>query len=530
LIRRALQGAIVRPRLFDPRRVRRLALGGLAAASVAAFAPAPARAQVAATAMSALRGDDATPTLAAADDAPSLAAPALDSNGPAPQSQNRPSPKAKKPAAKSAAKPKLGYYPGAQRLGLRGGPPALADGETPPPTIATIPPPPPRRPAADDKPFDPVGIGVGSLRLMPYLEQDFGWASNPGRAAGAQKGSPFEITEGGVSAQSDWSRNELRGSLKAGYTDYFATPGDDAPYANGVVDGRLDVARDLAFDAEGRFNIAEQTLASLGVIASNASSVHPLVETFGATLGGTQKFGDLAVALHGTLDSTLYENATLDGGVVDRLSTDDFNDWGLRARLSYQVSPGLSPFVELDLDARRYFDGVDENGYARDSTGVLGRAGATLAFTQKLTGEASLGYGERAYQDARLPDMRAPLIDASLIWSATPLTTITAKAQTSLADTTMAGASGAIQRAYSIEIAHELTRRFTLDATAGYTTDHYVGVAQSDSTASLGLRAEYHLSRDVVLKASATRQQYQSSAPNSNYIANVFMLGLRLQR
>jgi hypothetical protein len=126
--------------------------------------------------------------------------------------------------------------------------------------------------------------------------------------------------------------------------------------------------------------------------------------------------------------------------------------------------------------------------------------------------------------------MRAPLIDASLIWSATPLTTLTAKAQTSLADTMMAGASGAVARAFSLDIAHALTRSVTLGASAGYSTDDYVGVAQRDATVSLGLRAEYHLSRDIVLKASATRQQYTSTAPNSNYIANVFMLGLKLQR
>jgi hypothetical protein len=69
-----------------------------------------------------------------------------------------------------------------------------------------------------------------------------------------------------------------------------------------------------------------------------------------------------------------------------------------------------------------------------------------------------------------------------------------------------------------------------LGASAGYASDDYVGVALHDSTTSFGLRAEYRLSRDFVLKASATRQQYESSAPNSNYIANVFMLGLRLQR
>jgi len=126
--------------------------------------------------------------------------------------------------------------------------------------------------------------------------------------------------------------------------------------------------------------------------------------------------------------------------------------------------------------------------------------------------------------------MRAPLIDASLIWSATPLTTLTAKAQTSLADTMTPGASGAVTRAFSLDVAHALTRSVTLGASAGYATDDYVGAALHDATASFGLRAEYHLSRDLVLKATATRQQYSSSAPNSNYIANVFMLGLRLQR
>jgi hypothetical protein len=215
---------------------------------------------------------------------------------------------------------------------------------------------------------------------------------------------------------------------------------------------------------------------------------------------------------------------------VAPLSTDDFNDWGLRARASYQISPFISPFVEVGLDVRRYDAGLDFNGYARNSDGVLGRGGATLAFTQQLTGEASLGYGERAYQDPRLPDMRSPLIDASLIWSATPLTTLTAKAQTNLADTITPGASGAVAHAYTIDVAHALTRSFTLGASAGYASDDYVGVALRDSTTTLGLRAEYHLSRDFVLKASATRQQYASSAPNSNYIANVFMLGLRLQR
>ncbi len=516
----------MRSRLSWLGRVRRIALGALALASC--VATASALAQQAATDALGLRDETGAP-------ATPMGAPAEAGLGPSASDETNPATQKKKSRPKGAPKSPawLRAYPRAQRLGLRGGPADLDAGQTPPPAIAAIPAPPPRRrPAIDDKPFDPVGIGVGDLKLTPYVEEDAGWASNPALAPGPQKGSAFETTEAGLALQSDWSRSDLHGSLKGGYTDYFAAPADNAPYGSGALDGRLDVTRDLSFDAEGRFNVSEQTLASLGLVSGAAAGAteHPLVETFGGTVGGAQKFGDLTLALHGTLDRTLYQDVTLPGGGVDNLSSDDFNDWGLRARASYQISPFISPFVEFGLDARRYDAGVDFNGYARNSDGVLGRGGATLAFTQQLTGEASLGYGERTYQDPRLPDMRSPLIDASLIWSATPLTTLTAKAQTNLADTITPGASGAVAHAYTIDVAHALTRSFTLGASAGYASDDYVGVALRDSTTSLGLRAEYHLSRDFVLKASATRQDYTSSAPNSNYIANVFMLGLRLQR
>jgi len=107
---------------------------------------------------------------------------------------------------------------------------------------------------------------------------------------------------------------------------------------------------------------------------------------------------------------------------------------------------------------------------------------------------------------------------------------VTAKAQTTLGDAVVAGASGALSRTFSLDVAHELTHAFTLGATASWTGADYVGIPQRDSTASYGLRAEYHLSRALALKASASRQIYNSTVANSNYVADVFQLGLKLQR
>jgi hypothetical protein len=464
----------------------------------------------------------APPTPAAAPDAvPSVVAPPV-----APDDQSNPKAKLAKTAGKPPDKklPALKPYAGAQRAGLRGGP-ADSDLAPPAPSVAALPTPPKRKPPPDDKPFDPLGVKIGDLKLTPYIEEDGGWASNPGSVVGPHQGSAFETTEAGLGLQSDWSRSDLHGLLKGSYTDYFAEPADNTPTGSGTLDGRLDVTRDLAFDAEGRFNVAEQTLSSLGLTPGSNTTQHPLVSTFGATIGGAQKFGDLTVALHGTLDHTDYESIT----GVD-LASDDFSDWGLRGRVSYRLTEAVSPFVELDADARRYDAAIDYTGYDRNSDGWQGLAGATLAFTRQLTGEASFGYGARTYADPRLPNFSAPVFDASLIWSPTALTTVTGKAQTTLGDAVIAGASGAVTRTYSLDVAHELTRAITLGATGSWTGDNYVGVDQRDSNATLGVRAEYHISRDLVLKASASRQIYVSNVPDSSYVADVFMLGLRWQR
>jgi hypothetical protein len=416
--------------------------------------------------------------------------------------------------------PPLKPYKGAQRLDTRGGP-----------VSAALPTPPPRRRVpVEENPYDPLGAKIGDLKLTPYVEEDVGFASNPSQTAGAVKASGFETTEVGLGLQSDWNRGDLHGNLTAGYKDYFATPLSSGPYGSGTVDDRLDVSRDLSLDAEARYNVQTESLSTLGLATSSggAASSEAMVSTFGGSVGASQKFGDLTLALHGSLDRTTYQQS--DAGGANALGSDDYDDIGLHARASYRLSAAISPFFDLAIDTRRYDTLTDASGYERDSNGGAAKAGLTVAYSQKLTGEISVGYGARDYQDPRLPSVRAPLFDASLIWSVTPLTTVTGRMQSLLQDSVLAGASSDINRSYTIDISHTLTRQIKLGLTGAYSTDDYVGVGLHDSSLTIGASAEYHLSREVVLKANATRQQFTSSAANSNYVANVFMFGVRLQR
>ena len=514
----------------------RRSFGSLAALAFAALAIAPAQAQVPSLSDLQIRsGSDMT----AAPDLPELkTTTSADDDQPAP----RPPPPGAKPLPKTLPGdlPPLKPYAGAQRNGQLGGTGAprpspttapVDTTETPGPTIAATETAPPRRKIAEDpNPFDPVGLRIGTFDVKPYIEQDVGYATNPLGADSSPKGSGTETTEGGVAWQSLWGVNDFHGQLKGGYTDYFQTPTASGAYGSGTVDGRIDATRDLAFDAEGRFSVLPQPVSNFGVSTSSGNSPYIETATWGATVGATQKFGNLSLALHGSYDRQSYEDSPVSGTGITDLAADDYSDWGLKLRGAYRVSEVISPYVEFDADTRRYDNGLDAYGYQADSDGLSVLAGVTVSFSQMLNGELAFGYGERTYQDPRLPNASTPLVDASLIWAATPLTTLTIKASTALNDAILQGASADINHAYSIDLAHSLTRQWLLGLTGTYSTDSYVGSSQTDQNWSVAARAEYHVTRDLVVKLTAAHTNYSQNILGQDSSNNTVLLGVRWQR
>ena len=157
------------------------------------------------------------------------------------------------------------------------------------------------------------------------------------------------------------------------------------------------------------------------------------------------------------------------------------------------------------------------------------RAGSTFEITRTLTGEASAGLQQRSYEDPRLRDLRGPLVDAALIWSATPLTTVRLRAQSSIDETTLANSNGTLTQSARLEVQHDLRRNLSLTGIAGVTVSDYQGVALKDETFTVGARLDYKLTRSVVLRASFTHERLKSTDHSSDYSANTYLVGLRFQ-
>jgi hypothetical protein len=502
------------------------ALGMAFAFPALAFLPAPALAQTQAQ----QGGAEQRPPLRGG----SGATPAYDSQSLAPnygRPRRPPDPRAAysgRRATPGRPLPNLEFHPrapAAARAAQRAPAPVAAP---PPPNFAVKPGPPPRRRVRiDEEPYAPLGIALGALRLTPYVDAAAGYDSNPARSRTGE-GSALVRAEGGFSLRSDWSRHALRAQAQAGYTRFLSAPDASRPDAEGAGTLTLDITRDAFATLELRGALTTQRPGSPDV--PGAAVNQPMILSYGASAGLGHRFGRLEASTALLVDRRSYEDATLSTGGIVPLSADSYTAYGLRGRISYEPTPGVRPFVEVSADSRRRDRPTDGSGFARDSVGVQGRAGAAFELTRTLTGEASAGYGQRRYEDSRLPLLAGPTLDAGLVWSATPLTTIRLRAATEFSETSVANAAGAVVRRVSADVSHALLRNLLLGAGISRSSADFRGVALTETTWAGVLRADYSFTREVVARASYTHERLTSSQPNAGYSAHVFLLGLRLHR
>ncbi len=441
-------------------------------------------------------------------------------------------------------KPKL--YPGAPKPKIAGPgnpPPAAPKAKIAAPVsqsvAGTFPGQPQRRRLkVDDDPFANVGFHTGTFLTKAAVELWGGYNTNPGRI-NTPKGSAFYTVAPELLIASDWERHSLIADLRGSFTGYEATfpptasgpspvpTSIDAPTFNGKITGRVDAARDTRINTELRMRVFTDNPGSPNIQAGLAQ--YPLATNIGGTAGVEHDFNRLTVSVAGLADRTTYQQSKLTDGSTFTNDDRNFNQFGGLGRVSYDLMPGLKPFGEFSADTRLHDVKSDRSGYQRDSTGGYVKAGTSFEFSRLLTGEAAIGYSRRTYQDPRLTDMKGLLTSASLIWTATGLTTVRFDATSSIDETTLPGVSGVISRDYSLQVDHAFRRWLIGTAKVGTGTSDYDGT-RFDRRYFVEGDLVYKLSRTFQIKGQVRHDWLNSSANGASSAATVVMLGIRVQR
>jgi hypothetical protein len=410
----------------------------------------------------------------------------------------------------------------------------------PPAMAGSVPGQPPRkRLRPDDDPFGAVGDYAGSFLIKSALEVSAGYDSNPGRTF-QPKGLPSYVVAPEFLAVSDWERHALVADLRGSFNGYggslpqtvggginSAPTNIDRPDFTGHVDGRLDVSRETDITAQARLRVATDNPGSPNIQAGLAR--YPIATTVGGTFGVDQRFNRLQVSAGATVDRTTYQNSTLTDGEVTSNDDRNFNQYGGVARISYELTPAVKPFGEIEGDSRVHDIAFDRGGFQRDSSGGYAKAGTSFEFSRLLIGEVSIGYAARNYIDPRLNRLDGLLASASLVWTPTPLTTAKFNADTQIAETTLAATSGVLVHTYSFEVDHDFRRWLTAIGKFTYGTLDYQGDNRSDKTYSLEGDLIYKLTRSLWIKGTLRYDAMVSNVPLSSANATVALLGVRVQ-
>ena len=238
-------------------------------------------------------------------------------------------------------------------------------------------------------------------------------------APSCEKGSPFYVVAPELLVVSDWERHAMVADLRGSYTGYTNTfppengvvssaPTDvNRPDFIGHVDGRLDVTNDTHLLGQARLRVTTDNPGSPNIQAGLAK--YPLYAAFGGTFGIDQNFNRLQVSGGATIDRIAYQNSLLTDGTISSNEDRNYNQFGGVGRVSYDLKPGLKPFLEVEADTRAHDQLVDRNGYLRNSDGGFVKGGTTFEFSRMLTGEAAIGWAAREYRGSAAAAAAGPL-------------------------------------------------------------------------------------------------------------------------
>ena len=379
----------------------------------------------------------------------------------------------------------------------------------------------------EDDPFAAAGIRAGSFVLRPTLEQGVTATSN---ADSSYTGTSAILSETTLrlNALSDWRENSASAD---GYLTYRKTlSGQQIEDLRGRVDGTLniDLDHDLRAIAKLGYEAAPESASSPVVIEDTVSQ--PLRQTLDGSLGIEKDVGKARFGLTGAVEHDIYGDAKLSSGGTLSQKDRDSTLYTATLRGGYEISPALTPFVEIETGRRLYGQRVDDSGYERSATRLGARAGVELDMGEKLSGEFSAGWLREALDDDRLAPISGATVNADLKWSPERGTTVGLSGTTIVEGTTTPGESGDLLYSGRLSLERQIRDNLTGSAALGADWRDYVGSDGHDLTLSAEASLTWWLNRYAGLTTRARTEKLTSNLPGREETTNSIFLGLKLQR
>ncbi len=308
-------------------------------------------------------------------------------------------------------------------------------------------------------PYAAPGIVAGAFTLRPTLEQGMRWTNN---SDGSATGGEAFISETNVKlrAESNWLRHRLNLEATGGFRKTISGEELSEPTFGLSADLQLDVSTSTQVNAKASWDRSVESASAPALMTGPFT--RPVLDTLRASLGATYDPGLFGVTATGQVTRQAYGDATDSLGVA--VPQDDRNNTfaSLTLRGSYDLSPVLMPFIELEAGRRFYDKTLDSYGKARSAYRYGARAGVAANLGEKLSGEIAAGWLMEDIDDTSLSDVSGLDIRGTMNWSPQRGTNVALGLATTVEGSTVAASSGSVLYSADAKLTHSL--RDNLDA------------------------------------------------------------------
>jgi hypothetical protein len=310
----------------------------------------------------------------------------------------------------------------------------------------------PRKPDSYISTEETPGIRIGTFVLRPTVSQSINTETQ--KDGSAKETRAFLETDMKTTLTSDWGLHQLLITSEGAWQRNVSGEGEEQPDFKIDGDLRLDLPEETTAHLTGGYHYYRQDTDDPNAI-QNADQ-QSAVQEFNLGAAIERDSGILRGSTGIELTRSIYSDATLSDGTTVSLSDRNQTSGTLRGRVGYELSPVLIPFIEANVGKTIYDETTDSQGYSRSGNSYGAKGGVEVDLGEKLRGEVGLGYEIARFDDSRLSDIDAAVVDASVRWSPLRGTDIDFGLQTSIQPSTTAGEAGYISRAMTTTVTHQL--------------------------------------------------------------------------
>lgn len=380
--------------------------------------------------------------------------------------------------------------------------------------------------------LDPLGLPAGAARFYPSMTVGVVAEDNVRRAERGRKSDLALVASPSLYLVAEQATGRLELAFDADVYAYARTDTEDRENFDLDLLGAREIGRDLRLTA--RAGLAQGHEQRSSPDAGGVKSPIRFVAA-AAALALAKRFGRFR--LQGDLRGERLDFAdVLEAGTDANINNDDRD----RAVLRAGVEPAFwnrdgdgRVFARLEGVAIEYDDRTDDGGFGRDSLGVDARLGMAVNLTGVTTVDGHIGYLGQYYRDdgpTRLIEDRveALLLGGGVTTNVTGLTSLHARLDRNLFETTIAGSPGGVRSSLDFGADHELLRNLVLSAGVGGRVLQFEGVDRDDVGLLFRFGGVYMMNRHLGLEAGLEHERLRSTGAQGgvDYAVNRFMLKL----